>query len=200
MKDKPLNNRQLRTRKDLLQSAARLLRLGKHFTLDEVAAEAHISRATAYRYFSSVDELVSEAPVDEVVPDAAELFGKEQKSGPVERLEKAERILHKATYEHEDQLRVMLASSLSAAKKRGKAPTRQNRRTEYIEKALEPYRADFSGETYKNLCASLALIFGTESMIVFSDVLKIGPAKARQIKRWAIRALVEQALKQKQRG
>ena len=42
--------------------------------------------------------------------------------------------------------------------------------------------------------SALALIFGTESMIVFSDVLGVDEKTARRVKSWAARALVRAAL------
>jgi hypothetical protein len=36
---------------------------------------------------------------------------------------------------------------------------------------------------------------GTESMVVFKDVLQMDATDARKVRRWAIRALVEAALK-----
>ena len=53
-------NQKSRTRKDLLQAAGRLLKQGRKPTLDEVAAEALVSRATAYRYFPTPESLVLE--------------------------------------------------------------------------------------------------------------------------------------------
>ncbi|MFN3628321.1 MAG: TetR family transcriptional regulator, partial [Parvibaculum sp.] len=44
-------NQKRRTRKDLLQAAARLLKEGRNPSLEEIAEEALVSRATAYRYF-----------------------------------------------------------------------------------------------------------------------------------------------------
>ena len=52
-------NQKTRTRKDLLQAAARLMKQGGPPTLEEVAEEALVSRATAYRYFPSVEAPVS---------------------------------------------------------------------------------------------------------------------------------------------
>ena len=57
-------NQTSRTRKDLLQAASRLMKQGRRITLEDVAEEALVSRATAYRYFSSVDALLVEAPID----------------------------------------------------------------------------------------------------------------------------------------
>jgi hypothetical protein len=47
---------------------------------------------------------------------------------------------------------------------------------------------------YDNLRAALALVFGTESMIVFKDVLDLDERTARRVKAWAAQALVRAAL------
>jgi hypothetical protein len=66
-----------------------------------------------------------------------------------------------------------------------------------IEAALAPARARFDDRSYEDLTAALALVFGTESMIVFRDVQPLTPARAREVKSWAIRALVDAALEGK---
>ena len=53
----------------------------------------------------------------------------------------------------------------------------------------------FPPAALKSLTKALALILGTESMIVFNDVLQVDDAEARDVRRWAIRALVEAAAK-----
>jgi AcrR family transcriptional regulator len=190
------DNQRHRTRKDLLRAAAKLLEGGRTPTMDEVAAEAMVSRATAYRYFPTVEALLVEAPLDGEVADPQTLFAEDASVDPVERLDRAEASLHRMTYQNEAQLRVMLAHALQAgasAQVSG-APVRQNRRQALIEAALAPARARFDDASYENLTAALSLVFGTESMIVFRDVQRLTPERAREVKSWAIRALVEAAL------
>lgn len=196
---KPRENQRRRTRKDLLQAAAELLREGREPNVAEVAEAALVSRATAYRYFPTKDLLLAEAPLDQTVPTAEQVFAKETSTDPVERVDRAEAALHKAIFKHETQLRVMLAASLDGGRRDDGVPRRQNRRTELIEAALEPVRRQLDREAYETLCAALALVFGTESMIVFRDVLQLSPARARRVKRWAVRALVQTALDESQR-
>lgn len=194
---KPRNNQHLRTRKDLLLAAARLLKDGRKPTMDEVAEAALVSRATAYRYFPSVESLLVEAPLDGATPDPEMLFATETSSEPEERLDRAEAALHQMIYQNEPQLRMMLANSLVdrvAESLPGAVPPRQNRRTPLIEAALAPARQRFSKASYDNLRAALTLIFGTEAMVVFRDVLPLSERKARHVKSWAIRALVRAAL------
>ena len=192
-------NQRARTRKDLLAAASRLLKRGKTPDMDDVAREAMVSRATAYRYFPSVEALLVEAPVDLAVPEPSELFKDDDSADPVARVNKAESILHEVCYRNEKQLRVMLAASLERAV-RGEGsdgvPLRQNRRSGLIEAALAPVRGKVSKSTYEKLCAALALVFGTESMIVFKDVLGVDEETAKKVKGWAVSALVNAAVEE----
>jgi len=190
-------NQRHRTRKDLLVAAARLLQGGHNPTMDDVAEAAMVSRATAYRYFPSLEALLVEAPLDGTVPTAEELFTDEPSVNPEERLDRAEAALHDMVYRNEVQLRRMLAYSLDPAA-RGNSenapPVRQNRRTTLIEAALAPARDELTDNAYANLCAAAALFFGTESMVVFRDVLPLDSERARAVKSWGLRALVRAAL------
>jgi hypothetical protein len=73
---------------------------------------------------------------------------------------------------------------------------RQHRRTPLIEAALAPARDRFTPAAYARLCAALAMIFGPESMVVFSDVLGLDARAARKVKSWASQALVRAAIKE----
>ena len=57
-------NQRYRTRKDLIAAAERLMKNGHKPSLEEVAAAARVSRATAYRYFPNVEALLIEAPLE----------------------------------------------------------------------------------------------------------------------------------------
>lgn len=195
-------NQRHRTRKDLLVAAARLLKQGRTPDMDEIAAEAMVSRATAYRYFPTIGSLMIEAPLDGTVPDPSEVFANHPSNNPAERIDMAEKAMHDMCYRNTTQLRLMLAASLyrsASSDAPSGIPVRQNRRSDLIEAALAPARDRFTDEAYDTLAAALAMIFGTESMIVFNDVLGIDEKAARKIKSWAARMLVEAALKESQR-
>lgn len=191
------SNQRRRTRKDLLQAAWRLMQQGGTPTLEEVAAEALVSRATAYRYFPSIDALLLEAALDVDVPDPEALFPEGTTQDPIERLERAEAALHGMIARNEAPLRIMLANSLRQAMN-GEAstalPARQNRRGPLIEAALEPVRGAIPPATMRRLAQALAILVGTESMVVCKDVLNLDDEEAADTRRWAIRALVRSAL------
>ena len=90
-------NQRLRTRKDLLQAAARLMKQGHKPTLDEVAQAALVSRATAYHYTPRVESLLIEASLDLAMPGAEALFAGEATTDPVARVERVDGMLHDLT-------------------------------------------------------------------------------------------------------
>ena len=188
-------NQKRRTRKDLLQAAARLLKEGRNPSLEEIAEEALVSRATAYRYFPNVEALLIEAPLDLALPDETEMFSGAQEKDPVARMERVDAAFHDMVLENETALRLMLAKSMERRVAEGDSalPARQNRRTPMIEAALAPAKAEFSRPSLDRLQKALALIVGTEAMIVFRDVLQLDEKEAREVKRWAIRVLIEAA-------
>ncbi|MGH8051487.1 MAG: TetR/AcrR family transcriptional regulator, partial [Arenimonas sp.] len=101
-------NQKQRTRKDLLQAAARLLKQGQRPSLEEIAEAAMVSRATAYRHFPNVEALLIEAPLDVAAPDAEQLFVAGSSIDPVIRMQRVDTALHDMMEANEKSLRMML--------------------------------------------------------------------------------------------
>ena len=187
-------NQKSRTRKDLLRAAARLMKDGRNPTLEDVAEEALVSRATAYRYFPGVEALLIEAALDVAMPTGEELFADLGSTDPAERLRRVDRAVTEMIRANEPALRMMLIHSLQRGlDSAGMLPERQNRRTPLIEAALAPAQAQFAPDRLDRLVKALALVIGTESMVAFKDVLQIGDREADAIREWMIGALVEAA-------
>jgi AcrR family transcriptional regulator len=196
-------NQRFRTRKDLITAAARLMKEGRTPSLDDVAEAALVSRATAYRYFPNIDALLVEASFDITVPDAQTVFADIASTDAAERVDIAEAAIHRSVYENEHAIRLMLASTIARAADQADGemvPIRQNRRSPLIDAALAPARTQFDDDIHTKLRAALALILGSESMIVFRDVLGLDEPTARAVKSWAVRALVGAALSQSRRS
>jgi len=192
-------NQRRRTRKDLLQAATRLVRQGRKPSLEEIAEEAMVSRATAYRYFPKLEALLLEAALDVAAPDADALFERAPREDAVARVERVDDALHDMILANEAQLRTMLVHSLQRGIDGADSdalPARQNRRSPLIEAALLPVRGQFKPTALKHLTHALALVIGTEAMVVCKDVLQLDDAEARKMKRWAIRAMIEAARRQ----
>ncbi|HJQ61805.1 MAG TPA: helix-turn-helix domain-containing protein [Burkholderiales bacterium] len=193
-------NQRHRTRRELLSAAARLLKQGATPSIEEVAQAAMVSRATAYRYFPTLDALLVEAPLEGDTPDPEALFARDGTKNPEERIDAAEAALHEMVYRNEAQLRRLLSNSLTRAPGgRHAIPVRQNRRSPLIEAALAPVKRRLTKAAYQRLCAALAVYFGPEAMVVFRDVLQLDETQARKIKSWAVRTLVRAALNESRR-
>lgn len=186
-------NQARRTRKALLEAAARLLKRGGRPSFEEVAEEALVSRATAYRYFTGIEPLLVEAALDVAMPDPS-MFDGDPSGDPVDRLQRADAAVHEMIRANETALRTMLIHALQAGLEGGGVPpARQNRRMPLIEAALAPLRDRLDAARFERLARALALVIGTESMVAFKDVLRLDDAAADDLRRWMIAALVEAA-------
>lgn len=185
-------NQRLRTRKLLLDAASRLMREGRTPTFDEIAEAALISRATAYRYFPGLDALLLEAALHVEAPTAEDLFGGDDSTDPVERLDRLDSAIFAMLESNEPAMRALLANTLQGPTEAG-APVRQNRRSPLIDAALDPVREQFRPADLKRLKAALGPLFGIETLVAQKDVLRLSDSEARDIRRWTIRALVAAA-------
>lgn len=192
----------LRTRKHLLQAAAELMRDGhRPASIEEVAEKALVSRATAYRYFPSVEALILEAELDFALPPPEIVLAGMEAEGPLTRLERVDSAFEGMMNANERTLRLMLAQSLerSLSAEAGEFPKRQNRRLPLIEAALGELPA-VDRATRSKLAAALGLVLGTEGKIVLDDVFGLTGEQAREVRRWAIRALLASALESGRRS
>lgn len=192
-------NQKRRTRKDLLKAAARLMQSGVQPSLEDIAAEAMVSRATAYRYFPNAESLLVEAALDLQVPDTAAMLAGTENDSAEARAKIVHDFFHDQFVENEAGFRAMVAHTVRqrVAQKGGgqDMPVRQNRRTPAHELALEPIADKLGPEKYRLLAEALSVLTGPEAMIVFADVLQQPEARGKQVKHWMIEALLAHALR-----
>ena len=189
-------NQKARTRQAIVRAAGALLRQGRKPSLEEIAEEAMVSRATAYRYFPGLDALLSEAAVDLMVPETEDLLGPRAPADPFERLALVDETFDRACREQEIPLRLMLARILerAATSDATPGPLRQNRRTPMLEKALAPLEPRLGHARTARLAQALAMVVGTEGFLALNDVVGLDREQAREVRRWTIDALVAAAL------
>lgn len=192
-------NQKRRTRKDLLKAAARLMQSGVQPSLEDIAAEAMVSRATAYRYFPNAESLLVEAALDLQVPDTAAMLAGTENDSAEARAKIVHDLFHDQFVENEAGFRAMVAHTVRqrVAQKGGgqDMPVRQNRRTPAHELALDPIADKLGPEKYRLLAEALSVLTGPEAMIVFADVLQQPEARGKQVKHWMIEALLAHALR-----
>ena len=190
-------NQRKRTRKDLLEAASRLMKRGEKPTLEEVAEEALVSRATAYRYFPSRSALVT-AVIDSSL-------------GPVRKLASAnpngrDRVheLFLQTFprfkEFEAQLRAAAQLSLEqwGLERAGlleEEPYRRGHRVRILEHAIEPLAPLMSPAVRNRLHHALSVVYGIEPYVILKDIWGLGDREVERTALWMADALIDAALR-----
>jgi AcrR family transcriptional regulator len=186
-------NQRRRTRQDLLRAASEAMKSGRRPSLEEVAEAALVSRATAYRYFPSIEALLVEASLDVAFPDPERVMAGAPQADALARLEAADAAMDEMIQANEAALRTMLSHTVQPGAEVAGLPRRQNRRAALIGAALAPVEPEFDPAALARLKAALGVLMGTESMVAFRDVLQMDFADAAKVRRWAIRALLDAA-------
>jgi AcrR family transcriptional regulator len=178
-----------RTRKAIVEAAAKLLAGGESPSVAEIAEAADVSRRTVYLYFPTLEHLLADAALEAARGGVEPSF--DAHGGASERLEALVRATQQGFAETEALGRTIIRLTVGA----GGPPTpgvpkRGYRRVEWIERALEPVREQLPPERFERLVSALTLLIGWESMIVLQDTRALTPADAEEVCVWAARALL----------
>ena len=158
----------------------------------EVADAADVSRRTAYRYFPTQEQLLTEVSLEHLRPQVeAALKAAAGRRSPAEVLDAAVTSMQRIAIEHDALLRTIVRLSLE--KRLGgqqtdiheSLPVRGSRRVEWIEIALAPVRPLLAASLFERLVSGLTLCLGIESLITLQDVRTLSPDQAVEICRWA---------------
>lgn len=183
-----------RTRRDLVDAARRLLAAGQLPSVTEVADAAEVSRRTAYRYFTSAEQLITEALLEGLRADVEREIDAggpgEQMSTRVDRLVHA---LHDLTSTNERLLRQMIRFTIDRGPIEPGVPPRPSRRLDYVEQALGPLRDELSPVDFRRLVHATAVVVGIEARIVLQDICGLEEQEILDTERWAAHALLSAA-------
>ena len=182
-------NQKKRTRSELLRAARELMDGGAQPTVAEVADHADISRATAYRYFSTQEDLLREAALDGIAK-SIDVRPPDPDAGPAERVVHLVDEVMAMVEKNEPMFRALLASTVSGEN----ATRRGGRRMGWLSEALEPLRGRLPERDFRRLSQGLGLMCGIETLVVLKDVCELDADEARDVARWAARKLVEGVL------
>ena len=195
-------NQKRRTRAAIVAAAVELVEQGKTPTVAEVADAALVSRATAYRYFSTQDYLLFEAALETTRSDIdRELEENTLPEDPEARLEMLIDALQKRIIDKEAAFRTLLRLSLEQSPQEERhdgetAPSmlRGGGRVHWIQEILAPVEERFEEADFRRLVAALSLCMGIEALIVLRDVCALEPEEAEEVSHWAARTLLRSSL------
>ncbi|MCC5846615.1 MAG: TetR/AcrR family transcriptional regulator [Verrucomicrobia bacterium] len=189
-------NQKWRTRKEILRAAQRLLSHGGVPTLEEVAEEARVSRATIYRYFSNINLLLLEAPLDALTVEADDILA-DAPPTLCGKVETVQAYFHDLVANNEVFFRNYLRATLEQWMADGGAPReslRQARRVMAYQEALAPVQKQLGRADYLRLVHALSVFTSIEAFVVLRDVCGLTEKEARDTGQWAVRHLTESVL------
>ena len=183
----PLSTRRKLMRQALLRSAQALMEAGQAPTVPEVADHAGISRATAYRYFSTPEKLMSEAALDRIAASLSEM--RTEATSPEAAAEQVVLLIMGMVRDNEPAFRAMLRMWMEPG-----GAERGSRRMVWIRAALTPFEAELPPGALDRLVPALSLLAGIEPLVVLDDVCGLDRAAADEVLGWTARAIVRAAL------
>jgi AcrR family transcriptional regulator len=185
-------NQKERTRRALIAAARDLLSVGITPTIEDVAAAAATSRATAYRYFPNQDALLVAAHPEATI---TRLLGDDPPQDVHARLDLVIDQAFDIFLGSEATYRTMLRLSLEPdPADRGDLSLRKGLRLVWIQDALEPARDRLTDAEFERLVHALALTIGIEPIVVLTDLAGLGRDEALDVIRWSAHCLVRSAL------
>ncbi len=171
------SNQKERTRAAIVAAAREAMTGGGEVTMPEVARQARVSQATAYRYFPDLAALLRAAlaaswdsPQDVMAPVA-------YSEDPVERIGFATEALLREVLAYEAAVRAMLAAAVA----RPGAVQRPGRRFGLIDEALRPLEGTMAVQQparFAQLKRGLAVVVSAETLFTLTDLCGLTPELA----------------------
>jgi len=180
-----------RTYNALVAAAAELVAQGRTPTVEDAAAEASISRTTAYRYFPNQRELLVAAYPSIA---AASLLPDDAPTDPAERLEIVVDEYLRITTENEAALRAAMVLSIDKPDSRHELLLRRGRVVGWVEDALAPLHGRLTQEEIGRLARAIRAAAGIEAMTWLCDVGGVDRAEAVTLMKWSAHALLRAAI------
>ena len=194
----PLSFTRKKTFNLLINKALELFEQGQVPSVSELATEAGVSRATAYRYFPTQSDLIS-ATVDASLKSI--VSWKPQSEGAADRISELFDVAYPLMFKHEGALRGALLLSLqqwalerSSPGKMDKKLIRGVNRRETLAKAVAPLKDHFPVEIYNKVLAACSLLYGSESLLVMKDIWKMDNQQVIEMMQWMAKAVLNQAM------
>lgn len=186
-------NQRERTRAAIVDACEALLDRGIDPTIDEIADEAGVSRATVYRYFDSPAMIAWHAMSNKAMVHPDDVFaGTGDDLGA--RVRAAERVVNDYIFDNAHGVRMFEMGTIQRHLDGTADPAdRPVRRLTYIDEALEPVIDSLPPELAHRLRHGLAIAIGAEALLATVDTCRLDPDDARSITQWVCDALVDRA-------
>lgn len=178
----------LNTRSKILMAAHRILEKGEDLTMETIANEAAISRATIYRYYSNVDSLSTELILHLNIPNKDSMVEelKEQKLDTA--LLSIQNTYLDFILDNEAAARKFLGAILSSSDPK---LVRGKNRLWALQSYFESKGSHWDTEKTKKFIHIAVLLMGIESIIVSKDVCGLDDATSKETLQWGLEMLLK---------
>jgi len=182
----------------LLSTAMDVIKDGHVPSIAEVAVRAHVSRATAYRYFPSRSVLITAVVDTSLAPVRS---WKSSKADGHARVKEMFTKTFPSFKEFEPQLRAAVQLSLEqwALERAGlleEEPYRRGHRVSILSHAVQPFEGLLKPRALDRLKMALSVIYGIEPHMVLKDIWGANDREVEAIALWMADALVTAALRE----
>ncbi len=192
-----LTSTRARTRRLLIETAMRLFDSGAFPSITEVAHQAQLSRATAYRYFPTQSALVSAIVSETLGPIKNWQPTRQDAAGRIDELFS---FAFPRMLQHEGTLRAALHLSLTQWAQEQSTDTfpvkeklvRGNRKA-ILAQVIKPLNDELPPELMDRVIRSLSLVYGSEIFLVMKDIWGCHNDELEDISKWIAKAIVRQA-------
>ena len=181
----------LNTRKRILQAANTLLKQKRLLTMEDIAGEAGISRATIYRYYSNTDSVATELILQLNVPDGETLTEKFRDKNLLDALLGIQETYLDFIFQNEIPSKKFLGAILSSSDP--KLERGQNR-IAAIRNYFAQNEIELSDEQIKNLTHISVLLMGIEAILVTKDICGLTNNQSRKTLRWGLEMILKGCL------
>lgn len=183
-------NQKVKTRSKILDAANKIMQKEKSITLEDVAKEANISRATIYRYYANIDLLITEASLDIHHKSPEDFFQEVKNMSFEDRIFYIQKHYNQLAQDHELGFRRYLSSLLSESITSTKK-LRGARRVQSLHNVLEPYKNDMDCDTFKKLIVVSSILMGIDSLIVCKDICDLNNEETSETLEWALKLILK---------
>ncbi|EKT54232.1 TetR/AcrR family transcriptional regulator [Providencia sneebia] len=191
-----------RTYNLLINTALMLFEKGDIPSVSELAIEAGVSRATAYRYFPTQSDLIAAIVNASLGPI---LTWKPSSEKTEERIDELLTFALPRMFEHEGALRAALQISLQQWAKGRASPQEQTEkrlergnRKDILAMVTEPMKGEFPQELIDKVIKAFSVIYGSEIFVVLKDIWKQEDDEVIKMAKWMAKAVINQAIADKE--
>lgn len=207
IEERELTNLKRRKYNLLIKQAMKLFEKGAFPTVTELATEAQVSRATAYRYFPTQSDLIS-AVVDESLKPI--ILWQPEQTRVEERVNELLSFAYPQMFKHEGALRAALLLSLQQwAEERAslfKSETDdtvdvsvkreklvRGHRKQILKQVTAPLNDELPADLVEKVNHALSIIYGSEVFMVLKDIWQLENDDVQAVTKWIAKAILNQA-------